>query len=475
MTDIQQRIEEAQRLENFNGLDRLFEELREKGTQEEKDALADAYMSIFSQCQYDYACGKFNEREDVLLLLDWVDKMRALSVEMSHYYYFLAHVHNMLSEVSDDPEEKREWADQAINDFKRQLIQTPEDSDVLEDIAKSLFRVCQIKGQFPREEMMELREYLLSALMLERKRDDQPGFYGFKGSAIHSYLITSYELLLDPTSRRYHDEFLQAMRDALMPHVQKHNPMVGYHWVDTLLRIARWSVDRKGIPASFIDDMTENLTKDLNLLIPHLQKLILKDEHFLSALGHLFRQLATPDQSMAYLDQAIDYYQQASGLNRKDWNAPYLAGKAAWNKYLWLLEKGEQEMAKVALAQGQEILYRAEANVEDFQLSLLQGELCYAYARDFEKFSNCGTLEKAKAHLEKSIDLGQQHYTQPYYELARVLLRLEGSEACLDSLRICRGIFSSEYHTHDFREIMDAPEFEELREEIIKIKNETIN
>lgn len=468
MQDLEDQINQALKQENVVGLDKLFGQIIKKGSPDEKSQLADAYMTIFAQCQYDYMCGKFNEEEDIWLLLDWVEKAKALCPEMDQYHFYAGHVYEMLSSTCPGNEEKLANADQSIAHFKLQQAITPGDSDVLIDLAKGILKRCQLLDDFGPTVMAEIRDLFVVALSVERRSDAKPGFFGFKGSAIDAFLTTSYDLLLREGSRPYHTLFLQSFDTTLTPFV-KDNPIVCYHWADALIRIARWPYDRYPDPTVFNERFVSEIWEKVNTLLKDIEGLSIGDEHFIVALGHLFDQAGRKEKSTAWLNVAIDYYLQACALNDRSWAYPYYTTQCLQIKAQWLLEKGDKAAAKDCFTQGIAILTKAEETVEDFQLSLNHGIFLYEFARHFEGFSNRDTLLEIQDHFEKSRALSRQFYTQPYYALAKVLLRLQNREDCIKVLVSCGELFSNEYHIHDFNEILGHPDLEEIQDDIPKI------
>ncbi|MCX2681962.1 hypothetical protein OOZ15_18570 [Galbibacter sp. EGI 63066] len=468
MSDIKNRIDEALKQENITGLDKLNKELLSMGSAEEKEALADAYLSMFGQCQYDYMCGKYNEEAGIWELLDWVEKAKKLYPEMDNYHYCRGHVYDMLSEVNTDKKEKLDLMEQSRTCFRAQLDVTPKDSDLLVHLAESILKQCHFEEKYPASTMNEVQALFVSAIKMERASDDQPTFFGFKGIAISVFLNTCYELLLHRESRLYHSPFLQSFKSILTPYLEG-NPIVAYHWVDTLMRIAAWRAERELDPVVFDDDFDVEVWTEINKLLENLKDLTFSDEHFSVFLGHLFNNAAQKNENTEFLDQAIRYYLQAHQINNQSWAYPHYIAKCLKEKAIWLLEKGKRKGAKACFDQGFTLLENAQAHIEDFQLSLTHGDFLYEFAKLFETFSNRETLLQARQHFEKSITLGRQFYTQPYYGLAKTILLLDGTQACLDVLQDCGEIFSNEYHVHDFMGIIGDPDFKDVQNEIPKL------
>lgn len=79
---------------DWNALDAHYERLIVTGTKEEKELLADGYISHFAQLSYDFACGKISEGE-VSFFLDIVSKAEAL-IDKILWFHRAAAYHNMM-------------------------------------------------------------------------------------------------------------------------------------------------------------------------------------------------------------------------------------------------------------------------------------------------------------------------------------------------------------------------------------------
>ncbi len=457
--------------ETIPTLDDLFDRISLHGTPKEKELLADGYISDFGQCHYDYMCGKFNNLEWIWEMMDWVEKVKLLSPEFDQYYFYKGHVYEMLSSVSEEQESKIKFNNLCIDHLRKQLEVHDEDITLLIDIAQNLFQYCRLIQDYQSQILDEIKTLFLKALHLERKEEHQSGFFGFNGSAISAFLNMSYEFLglSFNTSAMVHQEFISAFKKTILPYAKK-DPSIYYHWADTLVRITDWVNYPKIETCRISQEVVDNIWKEVKEVLVPATDIQSTDEHFLTSIGHLFNIIAEKEASLSYFEVAYNYYSKALKINGNTWTNPYYTSNALRMMAFIHLENKQPEDSIRLFDRGVQIFEEAQKKVRDFQLSLNHGEYLYDYAKYLEGFSNKATLLEAQRKFEDSRILAKDFYVQPYYGLAKTALRLGHKEECLKTLKACGEVFSNEYHTHSFHEIIDDADFEEVQDELLKIK-----
>jgi tetratricopeptide (TPR) repeat protein len=470
MQTVQELIAKYTNGENIPTLDDLFDRLSLNGTPEEKELITDGYISDFGQCHYDYMCGKFNDLEWIWELMDWIEKIKILNPDFDQYYFFKGHVYEMLSSVSKKQKSKIKFNNLCIDHLRKQQEVNSEDVTLLIDLAQNIFLHCRLIRDYKTQILDEVKALFLKALHLERKEEHQSDFFGFNGSAISGFLNISYDFLglSFDNSANVHQEFISAFKEAIKPYA-KEDPSIYYHWAETLLRITSWvdypKIDTCRISQEVVDDIWKEVKEVLNLATDVRSD----NEHFLTSIGHLFNRIAEKEVSFFYFEIAFNYYSKALEINGETWSNPYYASSALRMMAFIRLKNNEREESVKLFDQGLRIFEEAQKKISDFQLSVYHGDYLYDYAEYLEGFSNRDTLLEAKKQFEDSRILAKDFYTHPYYGLAKTVLRLGNKEECLKILKVCGEIFSNEYHTHDFDEIIDDKDFDEIQEDLLKI------
>ena len=70
--------------------------------------------------------------------------------------------------------------------------------------------------------------------------------------------------------------------------------------------------------------------------------------------------------------------------------------------------------------------------------------------------------DEAAEKLEMAKTLGNNYYSQPYIALAKLALRRGDEPRCLDILKECKVVFSSDYYVYDFAEVLRDEEFRDI-------------
>ncbi|MEH0155572.1 hypothetical protein V6R21_15605 [Limibacter armeniacum] len=473
MSNLEDLISKYVDEEDPSKLDKLFEKLHKEGSPEEKGILADGYLSHFSQCHYDYMCNKFNNLDWIWEMMDWIEKVKLLKPEFESYHYFKGHVYEMVSSVSTEHEEKVKNKKLCIEEFRAQQKIESEDVTLLTDLAENLFSYMQLVKKDEEQMLNEIKELYLEALHIERKEEHQSSFYGFNGTAINHFLRTSYQLLPLPigNAKQFHQDYLSSFMEAIKPYIQQ-EPEILFHWAETLFRITEWEQYPK-IPSCKISAETiESIWIEIVAVMDQMTEISSVDDLFLTSVGHLYDRLAQKEESIPYYQVSVKYFLKALKINGTSWTNPHYASSALQKIALIHLQNGQFETAKDLLTQGLDIFEAAQKKIDDFQLSIYHADYLYAYAGLIEQFNNRATLIKAQQQYEESRVMGKDFYTKPYYGLAKVALKLGNKSECLDTLKKCGEIFSNEYHTHDFSDIIDKNDFKEVREDILKIIEE---
>lgn len=466
--DLQAKYTQNEKVPTLND---LFDLLSVHGTQQEKEIIAEGYISDFTTCQYDYVCGKLNNLDWIWDMMDWVEKIQKLIPDFDQYHFYKAHVYEMLSNTYKEQNLKIKYNNLSTINFRKQQQIDGNDVMLLINLAQSLIEYSSLTLNFEKQNFDEIKSLLCEAIHLERKEEHQSNFFGFNGVAINSFLNTSYDLLMEPFDNRFeiHKEFIATFKQTIEPYTKK-DPSIYYHWAETLFRIMErinspHQKDNYNIPST----IKNNIWKEIQITLHQATDLESSSDFFLVNVGHLFDKAAKKELNFSYFEIAYTYYSKALDITNENWSTPTYASNTLRTMALICLNNEEPEKSTQLFNQGLQILEAAQKKVNDFQLSVNHGNYLYDYAKYLENFSNTDTLLKAKIHFEESIALANNFYTSPYYGLAKTTLRLGDKKLCLKILKDSGKIFSNEYHIHDFNEIIDDPEFKEIQADIPKL------
>lgn len=471
MSELEKQIEKHTNEENLPALDKLFESINLSGSSKEKEQLADGYISYFGQCHYDYMCGKFNKKVWIQELEDIPDKIKQLWPGFNDYFYYKAHVFEMYSSVAKQKQEKIDCLQKCLQYLQKQHDVNGNDVRLLLDIADNTIELCKSKDEFPLGKIQEAKQFYIKAFHLEQKEEHQHNFFGLNGSAIHSFLNTTYDLLFLPikNAQKLYDDYFTSLKSVVYSYANT-DPLNYYHWADTLLYVTERAITekQKQLPEKRIKQLWEELLH----VLPLITDLKHENEFFYTSIGNLFEKVGSYHKNLELYETASKYYMQAFSLNRKSWSNPtYLAKVLIKMAYVYLGNNNSNK-AKELFLQGLDVFVQAQKGFDDFQLSLNYGNHLFEYAKVFEQFSKKETLKEAQKQFEHSKSLANDFYTQPYYGLAKTLLKLGEKEECLKVLKKCGKIFSNEYHIHDFKEIVSDEDFDEVKEDIVKISDD---
>ncbi len=473
MDDIHELIAKYTENETSPTIDDLYEKLWQNGTNEEKDLITDTYISYFGENHYDYMCGKLNNINWIWEMMDWLEKIQTLQPDFEYYHFYKAHVYEMLSSVTEIQEDKLKFNILCIEHFQKQLTISREDVSLLIDLSENIFNSCELTENYSPEKLKEVKEFLIEALHLERKTEHQSSFFGFNGSAIYAFLQRSYSLLQLPTRENIQlfEQFITSFKKEIKQYVLQ-DPSIYYHWADTLKSISNSPChSNKSLHLKIV----YGIWQEIKELLSHIENIHSENEQFLTHLGHLFSTTGHREESYHYFEIASRYYKKALKINDQTWYLPHYVSDMFQEMAIIQLKNKETQKAKELFEQGFTIFEKAQTKVTDFQLSIYHAEYLYQYAHYFENFTNTHTLLNAKKYFEEALILGKNFYTSPFYGLAKIALHLDEKEECLTILKKCGEVFSNEYHTHDFKEIIDEKVFEEIRTELQKIITELEN
>jgi tetratricopeptide (TPR) repeat protein len=470
MSELEKLIEQQINDGGLPALDSIMERVLSEGSNDEREVLADAYISYFGTCHYDYMCGKYNHFEWIQELEDIPDRIKQLWPEFEDYFYFRAHVFEMFSTVSEQKEDKINYVKKCLELLHKQREVNDNDVRLLLDIAENILTLCELTKNYSPELIDEAKSWYKQAIHLEQKTENQDRFFVFNGTAIHAFLNASYQFLFLPieNSENFYQEYVASFKETITLYA-KDDAMIYYHWVDTLVGLAKRDGpdSQKGLSES----IKTEIWNEVKQILPFITNLKSENEFFLTSIGHLFYNIANHEEDLSYYEVSYNYYYQALKINDKTWTNPTYVCQALKMIAYMHLKKGGFEKAKDFYLQGFEVFNQAQQKVDDFQLSLNHGEHLFEYAKVIEQFFNKETLKQAQKQFEHSISLANDFYTQPYYGLAKTFLKLGDKEECLKVLEKCGNVFTEEYHTHDFKEIIDDDDFEEIHEFIPELIN----
>jgi len=450
--------------ENSYKLHSLFVKLMKVGTRNEKIQLVEGYISLFSQYQYNYSCGKFNNEQNITDLLDWFEKIKMLDPYFDQYHFYRAQIFNMLSSVQKDSTMKLEYALLAESEFKNQMQIDSHNLELLTNFAETTFTIIQLKNTFTHSEFYDdLLPLLTKALHLERRPENQFDFFGFNGSAISIFLETAYQIRTLPFDNAFdvHKTFIHSFKQSIQQY-GKTDPSVYYHWAEELLHITEWKMNPKSELCKISELTIKEIWEETKTVLENIETPNSENEQYLIHTGFLFSKIAVRETSIYYHEVAYQYYRKAYSINNKSGASLHYASDSLRSiAYIQLKQRMLPE-AERTFRKSLDLLKQVQHTPNDYQFYVQLGDFLFEYAKIFEHFLNKETLADAKHQFEKGIELGENLYTQPYYGLIKTLYRLEEYDECIGLIRKCREVFSNEYYTHDFNGIYEDEDIADI-------------
>jgi len=167
-------------------------------------------------------------------------------------------------------------------------------------------------------------------------------------------------------------------------------------------------------------------------------------------------------KSMHYHEIALNYFQRGMKLIDGRWIfSSCIADQLREIAFLYI-EQDNFIMAEQKYIRAIQILRKAAMEDSGLNHCLMLGDFNFEFAKMFEGFKNHNRIRWALNQYKLAEIDGCGHYTAPYYGQVKCYYHLYDFDGCLDTLQKCKDQFTNEYSTHNFKEMKEDDDFEEI-------------
>lgn len=450
-------------------LHRLFKQVMTEGSSKDREDLAQEYLSYFGQCCYDHICNKYNKLEWIWELDEVIENTQKLTPDFLQYHFSKATIYKMLTKVTGENTDKIAFLEKAIYHYRKQYTIEEDDFSLLTDLTEVLFSFYTLTN-YPEDVLNEIRDIYIKAFIMEQEAETKNSFFGLNEFAISSFFPISYQILNLPLEDKetIHHEFSTPFLETISKYAEKNN-LLYYHWIEALFELTDNVEYLEDHPKRITEETAGHIWKKIVSLSEHITDIDTDQELFLITLGQKFLAIGDLKDSIAHYQTAYNYFMKGFSIHKKSINIPNCVATALQRIALVQLESKELEEAKNTFSKGFAMFEEALTHTPDFAIYTQYGNYIYNYAQYFEHFSNTTTLQKAKQQFLQSIKVESNYNTVSYYAFAKTALKLGEKEEALKMLQDACIIFSSEYSTHRFEEIIDTETFLPIKKELLSI------
>jgi len=225
--NITEKIESYVENEDISGLDSIYDELLASDNVKAKTCLANGYLSYIGQCHYDFMCGKFNNFEELKALLELIDRVMLLNPNEESEHFYRGTLFEALSTCCEETEQQLFYQALCLEHLTKHNEQT---EDAFTNLAENVFRYCELKKNFDRDSLDQIKKLLIDAVSLERSQAKNFHFH----TAISSFFSLTYQFITAPNNEEaLFTEFMSAFKETIEE--CKSDPMVYFHWAEAQL------------------------------------------------------------------------------------------------------------------------------------------------------------------------------------------------------------------------------------------------
>ncbi|SEW44258.1 hypothetical protein SAMN05428988_5730 [Chitinophaga sp. YR573] len=442
--DVNKQLKELRINQDLGGLDTLIQSLSTDDLRKYKTELVDTCLSMFAIWYSYLVCDKIREedREGVTSdLLEILSSAEKIDPEKIHYEE-RAECYEYLSEIKN---EKLHYIQKAIDEYNNAL-RNQGSVELNARLAHALLTRMLINQQFTDDEFIAVLQLF------------QLAFTAYSESVFRSFFYACFQILHFPFDRKHywHAQFFDQLTASLSNFVKK-DPVIYLTWSDELKRM----LDHDISPA-YADELNK---RSIELLEP-LTDYQTNDTSLLNSLGSAFDKAAQRMEtgSLHYYQIALNYFIKGQSINPAAWTFPVYATNV--QIAMARIYKQEHNQAKVIelFEAGKSIFLITYEYEKGLTLTLRWGEFLIEYARLAYNFDAPDLLKEAETRLLIAKELGENHYRTPYIALAKVALKTGDHQKCLDILRECKFVFTTQYYEYDFEDVLGDEDFKEVWE-----------
>jgi hypothetical protein len=446
------QIDELVQQEDLGGLDRLIQSLDTAQLQQYKTELKEGCLSVYYLWLYYVQYDKVRKEDQELVIADLFDALLAIEKVDPHDIQFVLRggLHEQLADLKTAPEEKLFHMQNAIDEYRRGLHFQPS-ANLYAVLAEALLNKMTITQQFTEAGLKEALQLFQQSLTTQAK-------------LFTVFLHGSFKVLAFPFSdnQHWHKLFLQQL-EALLTGFAAADPLVYLEWSNELVRVLEMT-SIYAVSSSYAAQINNKSIALLSALKDHETN----DQELLNQLGSAFDKAARGMESHAITQQldyykvALNYFLQGHAINPAAWTfTVYATNVQIAMAQLYYRQHRQAEI--IALFEAGNTTFTTTYGYDQgFTLTLYWGNFLIEYARLAYDFNAPAILKDAESKLLSAKEQGEGYYSQPFISLAKAALKMGDRQRCLDILRECKSVFTTEYYQYDFTEVLEDEDFKEI-------------
>ncbi|GAA3916647.1 hypothetical protein GO495_19685 [Chitinophaga oryziterrae] len=450
--EFQETLEKLTDKEDIAGIAALVNSLNAEELELYKTELLEAYANIYSLWYYDLICGKIKEEHQegiVQELFDILTLAEKIDPENTHYGE-RAQCYEFLSELKGEETDKLLNIQKAIDEYSDALKKS-ENILVNAPLANALLDKMLITQEFTDDEFLKVLELFELA------------FTTYSESVVSSFIHGCFRILNFPFSKNHywHSRFLNKFNLALTRFTEK-EPIIFLTWSEALVRVLEYQ--QYEISPEYAEELND-ISIELLASITDYQT---DNQRLLNQLGSAFEKAAKriKREKLLYYTIALKYFTKGQTIEPATWTFPVYATNVLKAMAVIYHKQQNQEKVIALFEEGRALFSKVYKHEKDFTLNLYWGEFLIEYARLAYGFDAPQILEEA---TEKSLiakELGRNYYNQPYTLLAKIALKTGDKDKCMEILKECKKVFSTEYYEYDMGPVLRDEDFREIWAEL---------
>ncbi|BDD03300.1 hypothetical protein [Aureibacter tunicatorum] len=442
------KLDELSGIEDFDNMAFIGHNILDLNKKETRKEYAATYSSAIYQALIDVHYNKLGDHPIELLndLLKALEEVEKYSESNPYFHHERLMIYRSLADAHNDLANKNIAIEHALEQFNH--WEDIKDSQYHSQKAMTLFEQLQINKNFETKPIEAVLKKLHHAYLLD-KNHHACEYFTIKYT-LHSLKITNFadiQKLLSKYEQLYFE--LSIEKDELEI----------VQWVSEMKRALEWKKNQ--LPSKFITEEYDHMRSLMSRFIDYDSS-----NENCSKLANAFSLLSkeTHDLNLqeTYLNQSKKYYEQLLSTKSKSFYDV--------SNYVTVIK--QLIKIKRALAANPHIenyielilheLENLNNDSNDFSNTIFCAETYLFIFENSSSYKNNNLLDKAEAYYNGGKDLGNDHFTQPYYGLAKIAILRGDLLLSQKILKTCDEIFSNEYHAHEFKECLDDSVFSPL-------------
>jgi tetratricopeptide (TPR) repeat protein len=450
--EFNETLEKLTDKEDVAGIEVLVNSLSEEELELYKTELLEAYANIYSLWYYDLICGKISEKNQegvVQELFDILTLAEKIDPENTHYRE-RAQCYEFLSELKGEETDKLLNIQKAIDEYS-DALKNSENILFNAPLANALLDKMLITQEFADDEFLKILELFELA------------FTTYSESVTSSFIHGCFRILNFPFNKNHywHSRFLNKFNLALTRFTEE-EPIIFLIWSDALVRVLEYQ--QYEISPEYAEELN-----DISIeLLESITDYQTDNERLLNQLGFAFEKAAKRMKKgkLPYYNIALKYFTKGQTLAPATWTFPVYATNVL--KAMAVIYHSQQNREKVIelFEEGRPLFSKVYEHEKDFTLNLYWGEYLIEYARLAYNFDAPEILEEATDKSLIAKELGRNYYNQPYTLLAKIALKTGDKDKCMEILKECKKVFSTEYYEYDMGQVLRDEDFREIWAEL---------